>query len=462
MVNAKLSKLEIKKRAKARKVSIAEGSAYSVMDGFGLRNITSYAVALNSSNFVIGMLNSVPSLIGNIAQIFSNKLLEKYPRKKIVQVSVFLQALMWLFLIIPGVLYLLSLEKISGGLLVLVYTLLISFGATGGPAWSSWMKDLIDDKSGTYFAKRGKIISFIALVSMLVGGFVLDYFKQTNVFVGFFILFFFSFVARSISGLTFAKQYEPKLKLDKDKKYYFSFADFVRKITKNNFGRFVIFVAGITFATQLSSPFFAVFMLKELHFSYSVFFMISLASVLSGILSMNSWGKVVDRYGDVKILRVSGVFIFLIPLMWVLPIFLPTGLVIPFLFFAEFFSGFVWAGFNLAAGNFIYTVVTRERVALCSSYFNMINGLGVFLGAALGGVLASSNISLMGSSLIALFIISAFARATFYFMFYKSFKENKKVDGFKFNEFAKEVFFLNPFKLFRSFDLHDTKPEIVE
>jgi hypothetical protein len=71
MVNAKLSQLEIKKRAKARKVSIAEGSAYSVMDGFGLRNITSYAVALNSSNFVIGMLNSVPSLIGNIAQIFT-------------------------------------------------------------------------------------------------------------------------------------------------------------------------------------------------------------------------------------------------------------------------------------------------------------------------------------------------------------------------------------------------------
>jgi MFS family permease len=457
-----LKKEEIKKRAKAREVSIVEGSAYSVMDGFGLRNITSYAVALNASNFVIGMLNSLPSLVGNVAQIFSNQLLEKYPRKRIVEFFVFLQALMWLFLILPGVLYLLSLERISGGLLVLIYTLLITFGASGGPAWSSWMKDLIDDKSGSYFAKRGKIINIIALVSMLVGGFVLDYFKQTNVFVGFFILFFFSFVARSISGLMFSKQYEPKLKLDKDKKYYFSFIDFIKKMHKNNFGRFVIFVAGITFATQLASPFFAVFMLKELNFTYSTFFLVSLASVLATILSMSSWGKVVDKYGDVKILRVSGIFIFIIPLMWICSIFLPTSFVIPYLFFAEFFSGFVWAGFNLAAGNFIYTVVTRERVALCSSYFNMLNGLGVFLGAALGGILASSNIHIVGSALIGLFLISAIARAIFYFALYKTFTENKKVEGFKFHEFAKEVFFLNPFKLFRSFDLHDTKPELVE
>ena len=457
-----MSKKEVKKRAKARNVSIFEGSAYSVMDGFGLRNITSYAVALNSSNFVIGMLNSVPSLIGNIAQIFSNKLLEKYPRKRIVQFSVFLQAFMWLGIILPGILYLLSLGKISGGFLVLIYTLLISFGAAGGPAWSSWMKDLVDSKSGSYFAKRGKVISFITLVAMLLGGFVLDYFKQTNVFVGFFILFFFAFVARSISGLTFSRQYEPKLKLDKKKKYYFSFFDFLKKMSKNNFGRFVLFVAGITFATQISSPFFAVFMLKELSFSYSVFFLISLSSVLSSILSMSSWGKVVDKYGDVKILRVSGVFIFLIPLLWAMSIFVPINLVVPYLFTVEFFSGFVWAGFNLAAGNFIYTVVTRERVALCSSYFNMINGLGVFLGAAIGGVLASTHIPLFGSSLITVFIISAIARAIFYFMLYKTFQDNKKVEGFRLHEFAKEVFFLNPFKLFRTFDLHDTKPEIVE
>jgi MFS family permease len=448
-------------KSEARRISIFEGSAFSVSDGFGLRNITSYAVALNSSNYLIGLLSSIPSLIGNLSQIFSTRLLEKYPRKKIVMISVFLQALMWLAILIPGVLFLLSYEKISGSLLVWIYTILITVGAIGGPAWSSWMKDILNEKSGGYLAKRNKIIGIVALLSMIIGGFVLDYFKKTNVFIGFFILFFVSFIARSVSALTFLKQYEPPLKLHGNKEYYFSFWSFLKKVNTNNFGKFVIFVSGITFATAIASPFMSVYMLKELNLSYSLFFFVNLSSVLSALIFMSSWGRIIDRFGDVKTLRVSGFFIFIVPLFWLMAHFVSASHVVAYLFLIELFSGIIWSGFNLAAGNFIYKVVSRERVALCSSYFNVINGFGAFLGAILGGILASSNFKIFGSALLLVFLISAIVRAIFYFSLFSTFKETREFEEFSLHKFTKEIFFLNPAKLFNYFNLREYKPRGV-
>ena len=67
-----------------------------------------------------------------------------------------------------------------------------------------------------------------------------------------------------------------------------------------------------------------------------------------------------------------------------------------YLLIIELVSGMIWAGFNLAAGNFIYDVVTRQRMAICTSYFNIISGFGVLLGATLGGILSSHKVNIFG------------------------------------------------------------------
>jgi MFS family permease len=77
---------------------------------------------------------------------------------------------------------------LTPNLIIIVYTLLILFGAFGGPAWISWMKDLVTADSGKYFGKRSRIATLIALICMFIGGFILDYFKQTHIFIGFIIL----------------------------------------------------------------------------------------------------------------------------------------------------------------------------------------------------------------------------------------------------------------------------------
>jgi len=164
---------------------------FGVMNGFGIRYITPYALALGASNTIIGLLSSLPSFLGTLSQIQSSKLIEKVKRKKIVVYSVALQALMWLPLIFIGVLYFFFgvNSLISSLLLLFIYSLLILAGSFCNPAWSSWMKDIVTKNTDTYFARRNMIAGTIGLSSALIAGFMLDFFNKYNALLGFWIIF---------------------------------------------------------------------------------------------------------------------------------------------------------------------------------------------------------------------------------------------------------------------------------
>jgi len=130
---------------------------------------------------------------------------------------------------------------------------------------------------------------------------------------------------------------------------------------------------------------------------------------------MTSWGKFADKYGNFRVMKLCAYFIPLVPLFWFLSYFLIGKFsliyVVLFLVIGECISGIIWAGFNLAAGNYIYDAVTSDRMAICVAYYSVINGFGVFLGATLGGVISSFNFYIFGlSSLLVVFLLSAIAR----------------------------------------------------
>lgn len=88
---------EEKLKERTRDISIKEGSAYAVSDGFGIRNVTPYLLEVgrgaSNVNFYVGLLSAVPSLLGNFVQLLSARLQERYSRKKIVSWSVFFRPL---------------------------------------------------------------------------------------------------------------------------------------------------------------------------------------------------------------------------------------------------------------------------------------------------------------------------------------------------------------------------------
>lgn len=393
-------------RHKSRRLSIKEGALSTVKASFCDSYVTPFAIAINSSNFLIGMLTSISGLLGPISQWFSSRLIEKYSRKSIVVKSVFFEALMWIPMILIAFLYSSGIMTSTLPLFFLIFfSFYVIIANIPGPAWFSWIGDLVDDNyRGKWFSKRNFIIGIVGLVSTFLAAFFLDLLGSIGKEIyGFIVLFSLGIVARLISRELFKESYEPKLKLEKD--YYFSIWTFVKKAPFNNFGRYTIFRSIMNLSVAIASPFFAVYMLRELNFGYVTYMTIILSQSLFGLFTMKFWGKFADRYGNYTVMKITFFFISIYPLFW-----LVSRNVFYLIFVSELIGGIAWAGFNLAGGNFVYDCVTPQKRGLVVSYFNLLNGLGVFIGAGLGAVLIKTlNISFMNTILF-IFIISAVAR----------------------------------------------------
>ena len=445
--------VEERLKRKSRLTSVKEGAAYAVSDGAGMRYIIPYALSLGANNAHIGILSSLPTLIGQIAQLFTLKYIETQSRKRIVFIGVLLQAIMWLLVLLVGGLFYFNIFKSSAPLLLIaVYTLLTVFGAAIVPAWVSWMRDIVPFGTyGHYFSGRSRIVGTVTLSAMLFAGFLLDHFKQTKVFIGFAIIFALSFAARMISAFYMKEQYEPKFKFHDG--YYFNIWQFISKMVHNNFGRFTLFVCLLHLGTFIASPFFAVYMLNRLDFSYVSFTVVMLSSTVSMLVFLKAWGKFSDRYGTLKTMKLCGYLISLVPLMWFFSYFLigfNHYVLLGYLILIEMFSGFLWAGFNLATSNFILEDVTQERVPLCVAYYNIFLGLGLFIGGMIGGIVSSLSFSFFGlGPLLFIFLLSFLCRIIPPIFMLPILKETRKVDGFGVKQAKELVFSLTPSRILR-------------
>jgi MFS family permease len=166
-------------------------------------------------------------------------------------------------------------------------------------------------------------------------------------------------------------------------------------------------------AVGISSPFFTVYMLRDLALSYFEFTVLTGTSVFVQFLMLTTWGRVADIYGNRLILVVTSVMLPIVPSLWLLSDDFWALLAFQAL------SGLSWSGFTLSAGNMLYELVPQTRRAAYVAFHNVGAAAGVFGGAMLGAGLAlllPPRTVLFGesqilSNLLYLFIISGLTRA---------------------------------------------------
>ncbi|MEK6973762.1 MAG: MFS transporter [Nanoarchaeota archaeon] len=409
-----------KKIKKSLKYSTISGSCYGVTDGTANSYVSPFAIAMNASNNEVAMLSSIPNLIGPLSQLGTVKAMESFrSRKKIIMTSALIQS----FALIPIMAIPFFFLKDGALSLIVLFSLYAVFGSFLGPAWTSWMGDLVPENvRGRYFGNRAKIIGLVTLVAMLLASFLLDKFPKKEVFYGFLILFSIAIIARLFSVYFVSRMYEPVLKIKKN--LQFSFIEFIKKAPFNNFGKFSIYVALINFAVYVSGPFFAVYILKDLSFSYVQYTIINIISGVATLIGLPLWGKFADKYGNITMLKICGFLIPFVPLLW---IFSPSFY---YLIFVQIYAGLVWSGFNLAAANFIFDATTVQRRATCDSYNTLLGGMGVFIGALIGGFLATNlKISFMNIFLF-IFVISTALRLLVSLLMLPRIKEVREVKRF--------------------------------
>ncbi len=258
----------------------------------------------------------------------------------------------------------------------------------------------------------------INLVASFLAGFFLGIIK--NKFYGFVILFFLASILRTISGYFISKMEDLEVKFSEERR--FTYWQFVKRIKESNFVKYVFFISLFSFAVNIAAPFFSVYMLKELKMSYYGYTIVTLSSAISGLIFLPFWSKEADKIGNVKIIKITGFLICFVPILWLL------SKNIFYFILINFFSGYLWAEFNLSVVNFIFYVASEEVRTRCVGYFNFTHGFFIFLGTLLSGWLATHiPFVINNSKLLTLFLFSGILRLIFVVFFYDKFHEVRQV-----------------------------------
>lgn len=391
--------LESQQFNKNLKYSIVEGSANAAMLGLTQDYIVPFALALKATTAQIGLLVSIPNLATALSQLAAPRLTDiAGSRKRIILPAVILHAFMWLPVLLAA--YVFPGQRIMW--LIGCYTLTTVLGSLGIPAWGSMMADIIPGRiRGRYFGFRNRICNSATLFFSFVAGGILQFFT-TNVLLGFSLLFGGAALSRLVSWRFLYKMHEPPV-TRRDTETYKPFA-LLKNLGSSNLGRFIIYIALINFTVNISAPFFAVYMLRDLKFSYGTYVIVTATAILSNLVFMTYWGRRADRAGNIRVLQIASALIPVVPLMWL------GGSHLYYLIIVQIFSGFAWSGFNLVSTNFLYEASPSEKRTQYIAIANTVNGSAIFLGTLLGGQLATHLPAVLGYRMLTLFTVSGVLR----------------------------------------------------
>ncbi|MFH0869706.1 MAG: MFS transporter [archaeon] len=440
-LDGELSVIQVEK---TKRYSIVDGSGYNVMVGFGEQYVIPFAIRLGASNSEVAILSSVPTFLGSLFQLLGAKLTEifKSRRKLLVFFAIF-QAL----ILFP--LFLLPLLTRSILVLTFFFSLFMVFSNIMVPTWTSMIGDIVkDDARSSYFARRNRITLSVLVLALIMAGLILNYFSGFNVWLGFGILFSIAVFGRIVSLVFLFKHFEPRKTPTGTARL--SFVGFTHHMRRSDFGNFVIFRISIAFCTMIAVPFFSVYMLKNLGFSYIQYSAVILIPVLIKALSAPYWGRLSSRFGNRNVMYVTALLITSIPLLWFLSgYFFSDNNLIVFLgiLWAEAVSGFAWGGFELVSFNYMLETSLPEIRARLIAYFNVMFGIAVLLGGLLSGFLVKvfTEISVPFGAILLVFLISALTRMLVVLFLMPSVKEVKHLEMIDERRLFFEAVIVRPF-----------------
>lgn len=356
--------------------SVRDGIAYAVMSGGGETYFSAFALFLKATAPQVAVLATLPPLLGSLAQLLSAWLVRRLRhRKRLIMSAAFLQALTWF----PLVLLPLAFPDAAMPLLISSVTLYYAMGNLAAPPWISLMGDLVPErKRGRYFGRRTRLATMTAFMALVSGGVILHVSDASGwALPGFAAIFLIAAIARLVSVYHLGRMHEPAMM----QPVAGTTPAHPGRLRDSPAWRFTLFASCMQGAVAVASPFFAVYMLRDLQFSYLQFMANTGMAVLFQFLTLNTWGRISDVFGNRLILVTTGGIIPLLPALWL------VSDNFWYLLAVQVVSGLGWAGFSLSAGNFLYELVPSERRSTYLAFHNVLVAIAVFTGAMFGALL---------------------------------------------------------------------------
>jgi MFS family permease len=366
-------------------VGTIDAAAYSVMVGCGETYFPAFALAVGGSPLVVGMVASVPLLVGALIQLASPLAISRVGGHRrwvilctMIQATAFVPMVWWALRGHANAWQLLAATSLYWG---------AGMAAVG--AWYPWMAGLIPGRlRATYFAKRNRMAQAAVLVAFVSAALLLQAeVTRDKALVGFAILFTVAAIARLVSTSCLVATREQPIgrKGTPESKPALGIMARIRAgwrgLHAGQAGRLVAFLCCFTFGIQLAAPYFTPYMLKAIGFSYGQFLVVIAAGILVKALLLPVIGKLGSRIGPWRLLRYAALSIVPLSLLW-----LPSSEV-PWLVCVQLLAGTCWAAYELATGLLLFEVAgDRERGHIVGIY-NLGFAVATVAGAGCGGML---------------------------------------------------------------------------
>jgi MFS family permease len=287
--------------------------------------LTLFATHLGATNFEFGLLTAIPfltSLLSLPASLLTERLGQ---RRRIFLWGLYSLRLMWFPLaLLPLWMvghYGLEQRRHAMMLFLLLFTLMNCGQAVGGPAWTSWMADIVPDRlRGRYFSYRRQWGNLSGLPAALLAGWLLDVpslngtpMRVMGVCAALFVV---GAVCGNIDIAHFHFVPEPPRAPQRGAKLMRSFA---APLKDRKFLWFAAFVGTMTFAISFMGQFVTLYLVEQVKLKNLGTQVVTLAApMIAQLLVLPVWGMAADRMGKKPLLKIASFGLVPVGLGWCL------------------------------------------------------------------------------------------------------------------------------------------------
>ncbi len=394
----------------------ADGFSFSVMVGIGEAYLPAFMLARGLGEMNAAMIATVPVLLGSILQLLAPLALQKLNSyRRFVVSTASLQACSMLMLMAMALT-----EHVPAWVVFVPATLYWAAGLATGPAWNTWVEQLVPRwiRSG-FFARRSRLSHVGVLLGLVSGGLLLRWSvaHETTVAV-FAILFGIGAIGRFVSAAMLARQTEA-IHVASNVRYAFSVPE-TRQATigwkpvpqaardadeivedRSSFGdrlalmlqiirrpgpagRLVLFLMAVQTAVHVSGPYFNPFMLKVLQLSWVDYMGLLSLGFIGKMISLPWAGRFANRWGADRLLWVGSVGIVPVSALWF------VAQDVWFLACLQILSGLVWGCYELAMLLQFFGQIPGERRVAVLTLYNLGNSAAMVAGTLIGALILNS------------------------------------------------------------------------
>ena len=285
-----------------------------------------FARDLGASEFQIGLLAALPFLASLVSMPASLLTERTGARKGLFLWSTYLQRALWIPIAILPLWLLKTHGTGSGSAAVFVFMALILLmyctGAVGGPAWLSWMADIIPDRvRGKYFSRRRQWGILSAIPTALAVGWLIDHYGAhggTHQPGGTLRWCAIIFICSAVFGIIdiFLFRYVPNVPME-PRHSEPVFALMGGPLRDRQFLWVAAFVATLTFAVSFMGQFVTFYLIDKIGVTGTgIQLMLLVAPMLAQLIVLPIWGHAADRMGKKPVLAIASLGLVPVGLGW--------------------------------------------------------------------------------------------------------------------------------------------------